>query len=104
MALTLQANGEDITLRLDRDPRNGGANLKFTAQPESFAGHSLPKFVAGLDAFAGNLVAPYRSAAGQAWLIIPCTLWAICLIWLRRLTRYDLGVRYRLRQPDTERA
>ena len=61
-------------------------------------------FVAGLDAFAGNLVAPYRSAAGQAWLIIPCTLWAICLIWLRRLTHYDLGVRYRLRQPDTERA
>lgn len=61
-------------------------------------------FVAGLYTFAGNLVAPYRSAAGQTWLIIPCALWAVCLIWLRRLTRYDLGARYRLRQPDTERA
>lgn len=57
-------------------------------------------FVAGLVAFAADLLAPYRSVAGQIWLLVPCGLWALCLVALRRLTRYDLGTRYRLRLPD----
>ncbi|MFN3255470.1 MAG: type II secretion system F family protein [Ilumatobacter sp.] len=57
-------------------------------------------FVAGLTIFASDLMSPYRTVAGQIWLLIPCGLWGTCLVWLRRLTRYDLGTRYRLRIPD----
>ncbi len=57
-------------------------------------------FVAGLVAFAADLLDPYRSVPGQIWLLVPCGLWALCLVALRRLTRYDLGTRYRLRLPD----
>ena len=57
-------------------------------------------FVGGLVAFAPDLLAPYRSLPGQIWLLVPCGLWAFCLVALRRLTRYDLGTRYRLRLPD----
>jgi tight adherence protein B len=57
-------------------------------------------FVAGLAAFAADLVAPYATVAGQIWLLVPCGLWALCLVSLRRLTRYDLGARYRLRLPN----
>jgi Flp pilus assembly protein TadB len=57
-------------------------------------------FVAGLVAFAADLLAPYRSLPGQIWLLVPCGLWALCLVALRSLTRYDLGTRYRLRLPD----
>lgn len=56
-------------------------------------------FVAGLVAFAPDLLAPYRTVPGQIWLLLPCGLWALCLVALRRLTRYDLGTRYRLRLP-----
>jgi Flp pilus assembly protein TadB len=57
-------------------------------------------FVAGLVVFAPDLLAPYRSVPGQVWLLVPFGLWAVCLVALRRLTRYDLGARYRLRLPD----
>lgn len=57
-------------------------------------------FVAGLVFFAADLLAPYRSVPGQIWLLVPCLLWASCLVMLRRLCRYDLGARYRLRLPD----
>lgn len=57
-------------------------------------------FIGGLVAFAADLLAPYRSVAGQIWLLVPCGLWTLCLVALRRLTRYDLGTRYRLRLPD----
>ncbi|WP_420451660.1 type II secretion system F family protein [Ilumatobacter sp.] len=56
-------------------------------------------FIAGLTAFAGELMAPYRTVAGQIWLVVPCSMWAGCLVVLRRLTRDDLGTRYRLRLP-----
>lgn len=57
-------------------------------------------FVGGLVVFASDLLSPYRTVPGQIWLLIPCGMWATCLVWLRRLTRYDLGVRYRLRLPE----
>ena len=57
-------------------------------------------FVTGLAIFAGDLLAPYRTVPGQIWLLVPCGLWATCLVMLRRLTRYDLGTRYRLRLPS----
>jgi len=56
-------------------------------------------FVGGLVVFAPDLLAPYGTVAGQIWLLVPCGLWALCLVALRRLTRYDLGTRYRLRLP-----
>jgi tight adherence protein B len=61
-------------------------------------------FIIGLYVFAEDLVEPYRSAAGQAWLVVPCCMWAACLSWLRQLTRYDLGTRYRLRSDEGEYA
>ena len=57
-------------------------------------------FVAGLAVFASDLLSPYRTVSGQIWLLVPCAMWATCLVWLRRLTRYDLGTRYRLRLPE----
>lgn len=57
-------------------------------------------FVGGLAIFASDLLSPYRTVPGQIWLLIPCGMWATCLVWLRRLTRYDLGARYRLRLPE----
>jgi tight adherence protein B len=57
-------------------------------------------FVTGLVVFAPDLLAPYQSLAGQIWLLIPVGLWAFCLVSLRRLMRYNLGARYRLRTPD----
>jgi hypothetical protein len=57
-------------------------------------------FVTGLVVFAPDLLAPYQSLAGQIWLLIPLGLWAFCLVSLRRLMRYNLGARYRLRTPD----
>jgi tight adherence protein B len=59
-------------------------------------------FVVGLYLAAPDLVEPYRSPAGQAWLVVPCCMWAACLTWLRRLTGYDTGARYRLRTDDEE--
>ncbi len=56
-------------------------------------------FVSGLAIFAADLLDPYRTVPGQIWLLVPIGLWATCLVMLRRLTRYDLGARYRLRPP-----
>lgn len=57
-------------------------------------------FIAGLIAFAPTIVEPYTGAVGQFWLVIPVLIWGGCLVWMRRLTKYDLGTRYRLRLPS----
>jgi Flp pilus assembly protein TadB len=57
-------------------------------------------FIAGLLVFAPTIVEPYSEPVGQFWLIIPVSIWAGCLVWMRRLTKYDLGTRYRLRLPS----
>lgn len=57
-------------------------------------------FIAGLIVFAPTIVEPYTTAIGQLWLTIPVLIWGGCLVWMRRLTEYDLGTRYRLRLPS----
>jgi hypothetical protein len=39
-------------------------------------------------------LAEYDTAAGQAWLFVPISIWALALWWLRRLSRYERGGRY----------
>ena len=46
---------------------------------------------------SAELIAPLRSPTGQAWLVLPMAVWTGCLLWLRRLSRYELPRRYRLR-------
>jgi Flp pilus assembly protein TadB len=46
---------------------------------------------------SADLLAPLRSPAGQMWLVVPLAVWTGCLVWLRRLSRYDQPRRYRLR-------
>jgi Flp pilus assembly protein TadB len=46
---------------------------------------------------SAELIAPLRSPTGQAWLVLPTAVWTGCLLWLRRLSRYELPRRYRLR-------
>jgi hypothetical protein len=52
--------------------------------------------LAGLIAYmvivATDTLAPYRTATGQVWLVVPVGVWALSLVWLRRLSRYeDIG-------------
>lgn len=54
-------------------------------------------FVGGLVVFAQDLLAPYRSVAGQIWLLVPLAMWVGCLVWLRQLTSYADEPRYRFR-------
>ena len=42
--------------------------------------------------------------AGQVWLVIPISVWALALWWLRRLSRYEQPARYLLRLTRSERA
>lgn len=58
-------------------------------------------FVAALRFFAEAMVEPYSEPVGQVWLVLPVSIWIGCLVWMRRLTRYDLGARYRLRRAAT---
>ncbi len=57
-------------------------------------------FIGLLVVFSPDLVAPYRTVKGQIWLVIPVGVWAACLVWLRRLMRYEAGTRYRLRVSE----
>lgn len=52
---------------------------------------------------AGDTLDPYRDLAGQAWLLIPISVWALALWWLRRLSRYEQPARYLLRLTRAER-
>lgn len=52
--------------------------------------------VAYLRFAAGDLLDPYGTAMGQAFLILPLAMWAGCIYWLRRLCRYELPARYRI--------
>lgn len=56
-------------------------------------------FIVGLRFLAPAMVEPYSEAPGQLWLVLPIAMWLGCLVWMRRLTRYDQGQRYRLRRP-----
>jgi drug/metabolite transporter (DMT)-like permease len=53
-------------------------------------------FIGMLTAFAGDFLASYATTSGQLWLMVPCAVWAGCLVWIRRLADYDMGPRYRI--------
>lgn len=42
----------------------------------------------------GDTLDPYSEPIGQMWLVIPVALWALSLMWLRRLSRYERVGRY----------
>ena len=44
---------------------------------------------------AGDLLEPYGTPVGQAFLALPLAMWACCIMWLRRLCRYELPERHR---------
>jgi hypothetical protein len=51
---------------------------------------------------APDTIEPYRTPAGQAWLVVPVTIWAGSLLWLRHLSRYERTGRYLTRATITE--
>jgi hypothetical protein len=38
--------------------------------------------------------APYRTATGQAWMVVPLAIWAGALLWLRSLSQYQSDGRF----------
>ncbi len=50
---------------------------------------------------SGELLAPYGTPVGQVVLLLPLSMWAGCVLWLRRLCRYEVPARYRIaRTPE----
>jgi hypothetical protein len=45
---------------------------------------------------ASDLLAPYGTPVGQLVLLLPLSLWAGCVMWLRSLCRYEAPARYRI--------
>jgi len=45
---------------------------------------------------AGDLLEPYGTVGGQLFLLLPLSMWAGCVMWLRRLCRDDAAPRSRL--------
>lgn len=58
--------------------------------------------VAYLRLAAGDLLDAYDTPTGQAVLILPLGMWAGCVIWLRRLCRYEPPRRYRIAGSDVD--
>jgi tight adherence protein B len=54
--------------------------------------------VGGLRVFASQRLAPLTTPPGQVWLLIPLSVWAGAIMWLRSLSRYELPRRYRIRR------
>ena len=50
---------------------------------------------------SGELLAPYGTPAGQLVLLVPLSLWAGCVLWLRSLCRYEVPGRYRIARTAT---
>ena len=51
---------------------------------------------------APEVLEPYRTPAGQAWMIVPIAIWGGSLLWLRQLSRYERASRCvaRERMPE----
>lgn len=49
-----------------------------------------------LKATGGDLLQPYNEASGQVFLLVPLSMWAGSLVWLRSLCRYEDPRRYRI--------
>jgi tight adherence protein B len=52
----------------------------------------------------GSLLDPYRTPAGQLFLMVPLAMWAGCILWLRSLCRYEVPDRYRIVGADRHMA
>lgn len=62
--------------------------------------------IAYLRVAAGDLLEPYGTPAGQAFLAVPLAMWGGCVMWLRSLCHYEQPHRYRIRgseQPEPVR-
>lgn len=64
----------------------------------------LAALIAYMVLVAGETLSPYRSPAGQAWMVVPIVMWAGSLLWLRRLSRYERGGRFVSRDRLAEAA
>ena len=51
---------------------------------------------------APEVLEPYRTPAGQAWMIVPIAIWAGSLLWLRQLSRYERASRFVARERMSE--
>ena len=51
---------------------------------------------------ASETLEPYQSAVGQIWLLLPLTIWALSLVWLRNLSRYERAGRFVSREALAE--
>lgn len=51
---------------------------------------------------APEVLEPYRTSAGQAWMIVPIAIWAGSLLWLRQLSRYERASRFVARERMSE--
>jgi len=54
----------------------------------------LGGLVAYMIVVASETVEPYQSPVGQIWLLLPLSIWAISLVWLRNLSRYERASRF----------
>lgn len=62
----------------------------------------LGGLVAYMIVVASETVEPYRSPVGQIWLLLPLSIWAISLVWLRNLSRYERAGRFVSRKALAE--
>jgi hypothetical protein len=62
----------------------------------------LAVLLAYLVVVAPEVLEPYRTPAGQAWMVVPIAIWAASLLWLRQLSRYERGSRFIVRDRMSE--
>lgn len=64
----------------------------------------LAVLIAYMVLVTGETLKPYRTPAGQLWLVVPIACWTGSLFWLRSLARYDRPGRYLSRAAFAEAA
>lgn len=62
----------------------------------------LGVLLAYLVVVAPEVLEPYRTPAGQGWMIVPIAIWAGSLLWLRQLSRYERASRFVARERMSE--
>lgn len=62
----------------------------------------LGLLLAYLVVVAPEVLEPYRTPAGQGWMVVPIAIWAGSLLWLRQLSRYERASRFVARERMTE--
>lgn len=62
----------------------------------------LGLLLAYLVVVAPEVLEPYRTPAGQGWMVVPIAIWTGSLLWLRQLSRYEHASRFVARERMTE--